>query len=156
MSDYFEKKIWFDRETEHPHRYIVNVIDEENGIYEITRLEGEVYSEGDPLDAQTFTDLETRIVEALEKLEKYESQARSKDVSDLNKKIALNYNSLSNAISYGDSVLNNKIDSTNANLTNKINGVETGLKKDISSFVSYFNEQLRQLEYRVERLERRN
>lgn len=70
MAEVFNKKTWADRETEFPNRFVVQTLDSANSINEITRLEGEIYKEGDALDADNFNDLEERIEMAFEDTDK--------------------------------------------------------------------------------------
>lgn len=65
----FLTKMWKNRSVEYPNRFTIKVVDEENGIYDITRLEGKVSEEGDALDAENFNDQEERIGEAINSVE---------------------------------------------------------------------------------------
>lgn len=59
----FEKKVWNDRQSEHPARR--RLTPTENGNeYEVSRAEGLVMEEGDAFDAATMNDLENRVAKA--------------------------------------------------------------------------------------------
>lgn len=54
----FEKKVWNDRQSEHPARRRLTPTENDNE-YEVSRAEGLVMEEGDAFDATTMNDLET-------------------------------------------------------------------------------------------------
>lgn len=59
----FEKKVWNDRQSEHPARRRLTPTENDNE-YEISRAEGLVMEEGDAFDAATMNDLENRVAKA--------------------------------------------------------------------------------------------
>ena len=59
----FEKKVWNDRQSEHPARRRLTPTENDNE-YEISRAEGLVMEEGDVFDAATMNDLENRVAKA--------------------------------------------------------------------------------------------
>ena len=61
----FLKKIWQNRQSEHPSRRILtNVNTNDIMMVEVTRSEGEVLAEGDAFDESNMNDLENRIESA--------------------------------------------------------------------------------------------
>lgn len=56
----FEKKVWNDRQSEHPARRRLTPTENDNE-YEVSRAEGLVMEEGDAFDATTMNDLETAV-----------------------------------------------------------------------------------------------
>lgn len=60
----FVKKIWKNREVEHPNRRYLAPTQEEN-VYDLIRHEGNVEVEGDYLDSTTLNDLEERIYQGI-------------------------------------------------------------------------------------------
>lgn len=59
----FEKKVWNDRQSEHPARRRLTPTENDNE-YEVSRAEGLVMEEGDAFDATTMNDLENRVAKA--------------------------------------------------------------------------------------------
>ena len=59
----FEKKVWNDRQSEHPARRRLTPTENDNE-YEVSRAEGLVMEEGDAFDAATMNDLENRVAKA--------------------------------------------------------------------------------------------
>ena len=59
----FEKKVWNDRQSEHPARRRLTPTENDNE-YEVSRAEGLVMEEGDAFDATTMNDLESRVAKA--------------------------------------------------------------------------------------------
>lgn len=59
----FEKKVWNDRQSEHPARRRLTPTENDNE-YEVSRAEGLVMEEGDAFDATTMNDLENRVANA--------------------------------------------------------------------------------------------
>lgn len=59
----FEKKVWNDRQSEHPARRRLTPTENDNE-YEVSRAEGLVMEEGDAFDAATMNDLESRVAKA--------------------------------------------------------------------------------------------
>lgn len=59
----FEKKVWNDRQSEHPARRRLTPAENDNE-YEVSRAEGLVMEEGDAFDATTMNDLENRVAKA--------------------------------------------------------------------------------------------
>ena len=59
----FEKKVWNDRQSEHPARRRLTPTGNDNE-YEVSRAEGTVMEEGDAFDAATMNDLENRVAKA--------------------------------------------------------------------------------------------
>lgn len=63
----FLKKIWKDRQAEHPaRRLLTNVSNNDVMMVDVSRAEGEVLSEGDAFDQENMNDLETRIKNAFD------------------------------------------------------------------------------------------
>lgn len=56
----YEKKVWVDRQSEHPTRRTLTPTGNENE-YDVSRAEGLVLEEGDAFDAANMNDLEKRI-----------------------------------------------------------------------------------------------
>lgn len=65
MAINFIKKVWLDRQSEHPNRRtLVDVATNETKTVDVTRAEGTVEQEGDLFDATTFNVFEQRIADA--------------------------------------------------------------------------------------------
>ena len=58
----FNKKTWTDRESQYPRRRLLTPVEEGDAVlYTVSRAEGTVTHEGDPFNAETMNNLETRI-----------------------------------------------------------------------------------------------
>lgn len=58
----FNKKTWTDRESQYPRRRLLTPVEEGDAVlYNVSRSEGTVTQEGDPFNAETMNNLETRI-----------------------------------------------------------------------------------------------
>jgi hypothetical protein len=60
----FTKKVWANRESEHPTRRMLTPVSGVENTYDISRSEGLVLADGDAFDAATMNDLENRIENA--------------------------------------------------------------------------------------------
>lgn len=68
MANKFDKKTWINRQTEHPTWRKLNSTGIEN-VYDIERYEGTVTEVGNAYDADNMNDFETRVYDALSKLD---------------------------------------------------------------------------------------
>ena len=143
----FLTKMWKNRSVEYPNRFTIKVVDEENGIYDITRLEGKVSEEGDALDAENFNDQEERIGEAFDEVYRNADE----NYSDLVKTMDDMYRVLNDRISETNSsginrIQNEEMDRRKAdgNIENQLADTRNELMKEIAS-----------LENRVAKLEKK-
>lgn len=59
----YEKQTWVDRETQHPDRRRIEPVDGPDSLYDITREQGDVYTEGTPITAERLNHMENGIFE---------------------------------------------------------------------------------------------
>ena len=84
----FNKKIWVDRRVEYPgRRTLVDVDTNVAKTYDVTRDEGHISVEGDPLNASNFNDLEDRIDTAFS--EKQDNLTAGTGISIVNNVISI-------------------------------------------------------------------
>lgn len=62
----FIKKLWTDRNTEHPSRRLLTPVAGEANTYDVTRAEGTVIDPGDPFNADNMNDLENRVKDGMD------------------------------------------------------------------------------------------
>lgn len=143
----FLTKMWKNRSVEYPNRFTIKAVDEENGIYDITRLEGKVSEEGDALDAENFNNQEDRIGEAFD---------------EVYRKADENYSDLVKTMDDMDRVLNDRISETNSSGINRIQNEEMDRRKadgDIENQLADTRNELMKeivsLENRVAKLEKK-
>lgn len=72
MGEIFEKKVWENRESAHPNRYRLTRIgtSDEYDVIKLTPEEEGVVIEGTPLKAETFNNLEERLEESFNSINK--------------------------------------------------------------------------------------
>lgn len=143
----FLTKMWKNRSVEYPNRFTIKVVDEENGIYDITRLEGKVSEEGDALDAENFNDQEERIGEAFD---------------EVYRKADKNYSDLVKTMDDMDRVLNDRISETNSYSINRIQNEEMDRRKadgnienQLADTRNELMKEIASLENRVAKLEKK-
>ena len=65
----FDKKTWVNRQSEFPTRRTLIPVNGEENVYDVTRNEGTITTEGDAFNAANMNDLEERINEGLENID---------------------------------------------------------------------------------------
>lgn len=72
MAVEFTKKVWYDRNPEHPNRRTLTPVAGQENVYDVSRdSEGTASPEGDEFNAQNMNSLEERIQDAFNSIEDY-------------------------------------------------------------------------------------
>ena len=65
----FDKKTWVNRQSEFPTRRTLIPVSGEENVYDVTRNEGTITTEGDAFNADNMNDLENRINEGISNID---------------------------------------------------------------------------------------